>query len=162
MVWARQWFKVYRQNKANLRDLIAATRLLFLLEIGSKSLIIGPMWPGNLMETSKTIGHLLSIMSSFMDHFKAIGEFEMELQSGNTKFWAKISNFLSRVTFKFDRWHWKTIGHHFYATWSVMYHFIAICEIKMKLGPEIPNLGQNRRFFVRCDLEISQMTLKKQ
>ena len=30
----------------------------------------------------------------------------------------------------------------------------------MCYSPETPNLGQNRRFFVPCDLEIWQMTLK--
>ena len=47
--------------------------------------------------------------------------------------WVKISNFLSRVTLKFDRWHWKTIGHLFYATLSLVHHFIAMCEFKMDL-----------------------------
>ena len=37
----------------------------------------------------------------------------------------KISNFLSRVTSKFDRWPWKTIGHLFYAASSFVHHFIA-------------------------------------
>ena len=31
---------------------------------------------------------------------------------------------------------------------------------KWSYSPQIPNLGQNRRFFVPCDLEIWQMTLK--
>ena len=34
-------------------------------------------WP------SKTIGHLFSATSSFVQHFEAIGEFKLELQSGN-------------------------------------------------------------------------------
>ena len=56
----------------------------------------------------KTIGHLSYAASSFVHHFIAIGEFKLELQSGNAQFnrW-----FLSRVTLKFDRWPWKTIGH---------------------------------------------------
>ena len=36
-------------------------------------------WP------SKTIGHLFYATSSFMQHFVAIGEFKMELQSGNAQ-----------------------------------------------------------------------------
>ena len=32
-------------------------------------------------------------MSSFVHHFKAIGGFQLELQSGNTKFWVKIGDF---------------------------------------------------------------------
>ena len=35
-------------------------------------------WP------SKTIGHLFYAASSFVQHFVAIGEFKLELQSGNT------------------------------------------------------------------------------
>ena len=45
----------------------------------------------------------------------------------------KISDFLSRVTFKFDRWPWKTIGHPFYITSSFLHHFIAIGELKLEL-----------------------------
>ena len=33
----------------------------------------------------KTIGHLFYATSSFMQHFVAIGEFKLELQSGNTQ-----------------------------------------------------------------------------
>ena len=36
-------------------------------------------WP------SKTIGHLFYATSSFVQHFVAIGEFKLELQSGNSK-----------------------------------------------------------------------------
>ena len=44
---------LHKTNKANLRALIAATGLVFLLKIGFKSLIFGPMWTGNLMEDLK-------------------------------------------------------------------------------------------------------------
>ena len=40
-------------------------------------------WP------SKTIGHLFYATSSFMHHFVAIGEFKLELQSGNAQFGSK-------------------------------------------------------------------------
>ena len=45
----------------------------------------------------------------------------------------KISNFLSSVTYKFDGWPWKTIGHLFYATSRYVHHFKAICEFKLEL-----------------------------
>ena len=45
----------------------------------------------------------------------------------------KIGNFLSRVTLKFDRWPWKTIGHLSYATSSFVHAFIVICEFKLEL-----------------------------
>ena len=41
----------------------------------------------------KTIGHLLYATSSFVHHFVAIGEFKLELQSGNTQFWSKSTIF---------------------------------------------------------------------
>ena len=34
----------------------------------------------------KTIGHLSFAVSSFVQHFIAIGEFKLELQSGNAQF----------------------------------------------------------------------------
>ena len=72
----------------------------------------------------------------------------------------KIDNFLSRVTLKFDRWPWKTIGQLFYSTSSFVHHFIAICEFKMELQSGNTKFGSNRRFFVPYDLEIWRMTLK--
>ena len=59
----------------------------------------------------KTIGHLFCATSSFVHHFVAIGEFKLELQSGNTQIGSKSAIFFSRVTLKFDGWPWKTIGH---------------------------------------------------
>ena len=41
----------------------------------------------------KTIGHLFHATSSFMDHFVAIGEFKLELQSGNAQFGSKSTIF---------------------------------------------------------------------
>ena len=45
----------------------------------------------------------------------------------------KIGDFLSRVTLKFDRWPWKTMGNLFYATSSFVHHFIAIDQFKLEL-----------------------------
>ena len=43
----------------------------------------------------KTIGHLYYATSSSMHHFVAIGEFELELQSGNAQFESKLTIFLA-------------------------------------------------------------------
>ena len=161
----------------------------------------------------KTIGYLSYVASSVLHHFIAIGEFKLELQSGNAQFesnqgffvlcdlqisrmtlknnrapllccfklcasfdshWSiqtkvtvrkrsirvKIGDFLSRVTLKFDGWPWKTIGYLSYVASSVLHHFIAIGEFKLELQSGNAQFESNRGFFVPCDLQIWQMTLK--
>ena len=41
----------------------------------------------------KTIGHLSFAVSSFVQHFIAIGEFKLELQSGNAQFESNLTIF---------------------------------------------------------------------
>ena len=81
----------------------------------------------------KTIGHLFYVPSSFLHYFIAISEFYIKLQSGNAQLESKSAIFLSGVTFKFDGWPWKTIGHLFYVASSFLHHFIAIGEWKLEL-----------------------------
>ena len=81
----------------------------------------------------KTTGHLSNAVSSLVHYFIAIGEFKLEIQSGNAQFRSNLTIFFSRVTLKFDGWPWKTIGHLFLATSSFVHHFIAICEFKLEL-----------------------------
>ena len=59
----------------------------------------------------------------------------------------KIGDFLSRMTFKFDEWHWKTIGHLFYATSSFMHHFVAIGEFKLELQSGNAQFGSKSTIF---------------
>ena len=120
--------------------------MIFLSPVTSKL----DRWPWKTIELS---------YSSFVLHFIAIYQFKWSyrLETSNL---GQNQRFLSRVTLKFDGWPWKTIGHLFYATSSFVYHFIAFCEIKWSYSLDAPNLGQNRQFFVPCDLEIWQMTLK--
>ena len=87
-------------NKANLRDLIAATGLVILLKLDSNRRVTvrkRPIWVKIDDYFSrvtlkfgvwpwKTIGHLFYTPSSFVYHFVAIGEFKLELQSGNAQF----------------------------------------------------------------------------
>ena len=45
------------------------------------------MWPWNLTDDlGKQKGHIFYATSSFAHHFVAIGEFKLELQSGNAQF----------------------------------------------------------------------------
>ena len=65
-------------NKANLRDLIAATGLVIsnrikIVNFSARVTVKFDGWP------CKTIGHLFYATSSFVHHFVAIGEFKLEL-----------------------------------------------------------------------------------
>ena len=108
----------------------------------------------------KTIRHLFCDTFSFMRHFKAIREFKLELQSGNTQFGSKSAIFLSHVTLKFDGGPSKITGHLFYTTWSIVHHFKAMGEFKLALQYGNAQFGSKSMFFVPCDLEIWQRTLK--
>ena len=95
----------------------------------------------------KTIGHLFYATSSFMHHFKAIGEFKLELQSGNAQFGSISTIFFSRVTLQFDIWPWKTIGHLFYSTSSFVHNFVAIGEFKLELQSGNDRFRSNSTIF---------------
>ena len=55
--------------------------------------------------------------------------------------WIQIINFSARVTVKFDGWPWKTIGHFFYTTSSVVHHFKYIGEFKLDLQSRNAQFG---------------------
>ena len=61
--------------------------------------------------------------------------------------WVKICNFWSRVTLKFDRWPWKTIGHLFCATLSFVCHFLANGRFKLELQPRNAQFGSKSAIF---------------
>ena len=141
-------------NKANLRDLIAATCLVILLKLDSIFYFSAHMTLKLFGWIKKTIGHLLYATSSFVHYFTAISEFKLGLQSGNTHFEWKSTIFLSRVTMKFDRWPWKTIGNLFYAISSFVHHFVGISQFKLKLQ------SGNSQFRSKAALFLSLVTLK--
>ena len=60
----------------------------------------------------------------------------------------KIHDLLSCVTFKFDGWPWKTIGHLFNATSSFMHHLVAICEFKLELQSRNAQFGSKSTIFL--------------
>ena len=61
--------------------------------------------------------------------------------------WVKIGDVLSHVTLKFYGWHWKTIGHLFFAVSSFVQHFIAIGEFKLELQSGNAQFGSNSTIF---------------
>ena len=82
-------FQWLLNNKANPRDLIAATGLVIsnwiqIVDFSACVTLKFDGWP------RKTIGHFFYTMSSFVHHFKSIGEFKLELQSGNAQFGSKL------------------------------------------------------------------------
>ena len=95
----------------------------------------------------KTTGHLFYTISNIVHHFKAIGEFKLELQSGKAQFG-------SCVTLKFDGWPWKTIGHLFYTMSSFVHNFKAICWFKLELQSGNAHFGSKSAIF------LSHVTLK--
>ena len=76
-------------NKANLRDLIAATGLVIsnwiqIVNFFACVIVKFDGWP------RKTIGHFFYTTSSFLHHFKSIGEFKLDLQSRKAQFGSKL------------------------------------------------------------------------
>ena len=67
----------------------------------------------------------------------------------------KTGEFLSRVTFKFDRWPWKSIEHLFYTMWNIVY-IISKASVDSNWSYSLVTLnsGQNRRLSVPCVLKI--------
>ena len=84
------------------------------------------------------------------------------VQPRNSQFGSKLAMFfLSRVTFKFDGWPWKTIWHLFYTRSSSMHDFKTIGEFKLELQSRNSQFGSKLIFFlIPCNLEIWRMTLK--
>ena len=78
-------------NKANLRDLIAATGLIILLKLDSNHRFFSPCDLEIWWMTSKTIGHFFYTKSSYVHHSKSIGESRLELQSRNAQFGSKLT-----------------------------------------------------------------------
>ena len=108
----------------------------------------------------KTIGHLFHATSSFVNNFKAIGEFKLEWQSGNVQFRSKSVIFVP-CDLEISRMTLKKKGHLFYATCKIWASFHSHLWIRTGVTIwKIPILGQNWFFFWPCDLEILWITLK--
>ena len=113
------------KNKANLRDLIAATGLVILLKLDSNRRFFI-----KLRASSQTPGWIKTGVTVRKRSIRV-----------------KIADFLSRVTLKFDGWPWKTTGHLFYATLSFMHHFKAISEFKLELQSGNAQFGSKSAIF---------------
>ena len=138
--------KFIYDNKANLRDLIAATGLVILLKLDSNRRFFARVtlkfdaWP------PKIIRHVFYTTSSFVYHRISINEFNWSY-SPETPNLCQIRRFFSCVTLQFDGWPWKTIGQLFYATSSFVHHFVAIGELKLELQSGNAQFGSNSTIF---------------
>ena len=143
-------------NKANLRDLIAATGLVIWLKLEKNGQFSARV---TLKFDQKIIGHLFYITSSLVHHLKSLGEFKLELLFGNVQFASNSAIFCPVLP------------------WNLMDDFInnrspLLCYVKLALyiiskpsvnsnwsySLETLNSGQNRTFCVPCDLEIWWVT----
>ena len=142
------------KNKANLRDVIASNRPSNLSQIAFNLSIYQPMGSWNLMDGIKKQEGTSSILLQALwiiwnplviSYWRYSPE---TLNSGQNQ------RFLSRVTLKFDGWHWKPIGHILYTMSSLVHHFKAMGEFKLELQSGNPQFGSNSAIF------LSRVTLK--
>ena len=134
-------------NKANLRDLIAATGLVILLKLDLNHQFFSPcdleIWWMTPKNNRAPLLWYFKLFASFHSHWW--------IQTGVTVrkplIWVNIDAFLSRVTLKFDGWPSKIIGHLFYATSSFVQHFVAIGEFKLELESGNAQSGSNSTLF---------------
>ena len=134
-------------NKANLRDLIAATGLVILLKLDLNRRFFSPcdrdIWWMTQKNNRAPLLWYFNLFASFRSHWW--------IQTGVTVrkrlIWVKIDAFFSRVTLKFDGWPSKTIGHLFYATSNFVHHFVAIGEFKLELQSGNAQSGSNSTLF---------------
>ena len=133
-------------NKANLRDLIAATGLVIpnwiqIVNYSARVTVKFDGWP------RKNIRALLlyngKLCASFQTHWCIQTGFTVQKLSIRVE----IGDMLSRVTLKFDGWPWNTIGHLFYATSSFVQHFVPIGEFKLELQSGNAQSGSNLTIF---------------
>ena len=129
-------------------------------QLGSKLMIFCPMWPWNLMDDLGKQQHLFYTTPSSVHHFKSIDEVKLGLQYGNAQFGSKLVIFFVPRDLEIWRMTLKTIGHLFYTTLALSISSKPWVNSNWSYSPETLNSGQNRQYFVPCDLEIWRMTLK--
>ena len=134
-------------NKANLRDLIAATGLVILLKFDPNHRFFSPCdleisWM-TLENNRAPLLYYIKLCASFQIHRWI--ETEVTVQKHSIR--VKIGDFLSCVTSKFDGWPWKTIGHFFYTTPSFVHHFKSIGEFKLELQSRNTQFGSKSAIF---------------
>ena len=136
------------KNKANLRDLIAATGLVILLKFDPNHRFFVPcdleIWWMTLENNRAPLLYYIKLCLSFQIHWWI----ETEVTVRKRSIRVKIGDFLSCVTLKLDGWPWKTIGHLFYTTLSFVHHFKSIGEFKLELQSGNAQFGSISAIFL--------------
>ena len=149
-------------NKANLRDLIAATCLVIFLKLDSNHRFFSretpdlgqnrrffrpsdlEIWRMTFKNNRAPLLCYFKLCASFHNHWW--------IQTGVTirkrPIKVKIGDFFSRVTLKFDGWPSKTKGHLFYATSSFVHHFVAISDFRLELQSGNAQSGSKSTIFL--------------
>ena len=100
------------------------------------------------------------LLSSFVYHFISISEFKLELKSGNAQSGSNQMIFLAvwpcNLTYDLE----KEKGTSFILHQALCIISNPSVNLNWSYSRETLNLGQNRQFFVLCDLEIWRMTFK--
>ena len=138
---------IFDLNKANLRDLIAATGLVILLKFDPNHRFfrlcdLEISWM-TLENNRAPLLYYIKLCASFQIHRWI--ETEITVQKHSIR--VTIGDFLSCVTLKFDGWPWKTIGHFFYTTPSFVHHFKSIGEFKLELQSGNAQFGSKSAMF---------------
>ena len=98
-------------NKANLRELIAATGLVILLKFDPNHRLFSPFDLESWCMTSKNDRAPLLYYIKLCVSFQIHRWIQTEVTLRKLSIRVKIGDFLSLVTLKFDGWPWKTIWH---------------------------------------------------
>ena len=94
----------------------------------------------------KTAGHLYATSKSCVS-FRSHRSIQNGVTVRKRQIRVKVVIFLYRVTLKFDGWHWKTIGHVFYAPSSFVHRFITIGRFKLELQSANAKFGWKSAIF---------------
>ena len=108
------------------------------------------IWWMTLENNRALLQYYVKLCASFQLHQWI--ETGVTVQKRSTR--VSISNFLSRVTLKFDGWPWKTIGHLFYTTLSFVHHFKTMDELELELQ------SRNTQFESKSAIFLSPVILK--
>ena len=101
------------------------------------------IWRMTLQNNRAPLLCYVKLCASFQIHWWIQTGFTVQ----NRSIPVEIGDMLSRVTFNFFGWPWKTLGVLFYATSSFVHDFVAIGEFKLELQSGNAQSGSNSTIF---------------